>query len=144
MTAVCSNNVRVFVPTMTGCGLMICIVLNFGVITLASREDLRFLVVAFVVVNMLVHGVILFFCKHASQPAIHTQAALDYWKEQLHDKLERRQLKVLREFGFWIGPFFSAKRSTASDIFQTILEYTVNLLHNIMFVNLGDIDVKND
>lgn len=128
MTEGCNQAVRTFVPTMTGCGMVVCISLNFGIITLADREDIRIIVLAFLIINVVVHGIIMFFCKHASNPAITTQKTLEYWAGQLREKLERRQLKAMRQFGFWIGPFFSAKRSTALDIFASILEYTVNLL----------------
>lgn len=120
--------VHFFVPCMTGTGIVICSIINYGILSCFDDEEVRLIIFSGIVLVGVIHCLILFFCKHASNPAILTKSMIQYWKGKLSGRLERRQFRSMRTLGFTIGPFFGAKRSTALDIMDTIVDCTISLL----------------
>ncbi|CAL8145633.1 unnamed protein product [Orchesella dallaii] len=123
-----NRNVQIFIPTMSTVGMLLCVVLNYAIIKVNDRGDLKIFLLMGTFVLVTVNTLIFFFGHHASQPLIHSSEMIVFWKEKLRGKLERRQVRCMRPIGFTLGAFFMAKRDTALDINDIILNTTINCL----------------
>lgn len=128
MMTPCNYNVQLFIPTMAGVGIVLCIFLNFAILSLYHRADIRILFWLAVNTSLAIHWLIQFFCLHASLPAVYTEKTIDYLKAHVRGKMEKRQVWAMMPFGFSMGVFFKTKQTTALDMFQNILSYTASLM----------------
>ncbi|CAL8097810.1 unnamed protein product [Orchesella dallaii] len=121
-------NVRVFIPGMAAVGMALCVVCNYIILTMYDKEYFQ-LFAAFGAIVLLCAGwLIAFFCHHASLPLIYTEATIQHWKQILSSNLARRKLRTMRTIGFTLGPFFMAKRGTALDMLNTIIDTTISVV----------------
>lgn len=123
-----NQNMAVFLPTLAGVGIILCIVGNYGSITFYDRDDLRVIWCAAVTFTICIYWMILFFCHHAATPLIYTEETIRYWKGKLCEKLERKQVRAMMTYGFTLGPFFRVKPITAFDIMDAILNNSITFL----------------
>lgn len=151
LITVSNKSVESYVPVMTGVGMSICVVVNFTMIkainyiqevVVAIREGrqefskqitqvLIFCHLGIVTGGLLVIvmiGLIVFFCAHASQPALHSEKYIHFWRYQHLPALERRQARAMKDIAFQLGPFFKARTDTALKISHKILDLTITLL----------------
>ncbi|CAL8145640.1 unnamed protein product [Orchesella dallaii] len=123
-----NRNVHVFIPTMATVGMLLCVILNYGIIKLHDREEMRIFVFMAIFILVAINTLIFFLCHHASQPMIHTSEMILFWKGKLKGELEKRQVRCMRPIGFTLGAFFLAKRDTALEMNDIILNATINVL----------------
>ncbi|CAL8112068.1 unnamed protein product [Orchesella dallaii] len=123
-----NNDVEAFVPTMAAVGMMLCIIFNYAVLTLHSNPEMQMFLLEGLLLFVAINFMILFLCHHASLPLINTTETSWFWKGRQTRKLERTQLRCMRPFGFKLGRFFYAKRDTALEINDIILNVTITLL----------------
>jgi len=152
LITVSNKSVEAFVPVMTTVGMSICIVCNFTMIHVlnylkdlvndvrnGSKEYTRhiqeiiiigYLAIAVMfILDCIIVGIVIFFCKHASQPRLHFQKYIHIWRNcQLLPKLEKRQARAMREICFMLGTFFKASEDTALRILHKILDLTITML----------------
>lgn len=124
----CNYNVELFIPVMSGVGMALCVFLNFAISSLYSQTHLWILCLLALNINIAIHWLIEFLCLHASLPAIYTEKTIHYLRQNVSGSIAKRQVRAMRGFGFSMGAFFTAKRRTAIDMFQTIITYTASLL----------------
>lgn len=124
----CNYNVSVFIPSMAAVGMVFCIFLNYAVLSLYHRTDMRLLFCVAFNLNGAIHWLIQFFCLHASLPKLYTEETIHVFKANVKRKEIKRQVHAMRSFGFSLGGFFIAKKRTGLDMFETILSYTTTLL----------------
>jgi len=123
-----SKRVNVFITCMAGVGMAFCIACNFVYLTMYNAEDQQLFYGCAFGVIVCINGLIIFFCHHASLPLVYTEETILHWRGVQLSKLERKMYKTLIPFGFTLGPFFLAKRSTALDLMATIFNCTITLL----------------
>ncbi len=123
-----NRNMTVFIPTLAGVGIILCIVGNFGCISFYDRGDLRIIWCATVCFAICIYFMIMFLSHHAARPLVFTEKTIRYWKGRLVEKLERRQVRAMMAYGFTMGPFFQVKSITAFDIMDSILNHSINFL----------------
>ncbi|CAL8068625.1 unnamed protein product [Orchesella dallaii] len=124
----CNRNLEMYVPTMAGVGMTFCVIFNYGLLTLHNNEKWMFSLFVALFILIVINGLILFLCQHASLPLAHTTNTIRYWKGCLTRKLDKRQLRCMRPFGFKLGRFFYVKRDTALEMNDIILNVTISLL----------------
>ncbi|CAL8098258.1 unnamed protein product [Orchesella dallaii] len=120
--------VRVFIPAMAGVGMAFCVACNYVCLKMYDNDEVIIFVVCAFGVIICVYALILFLCAHASLPLMYTEETIHYWKGELFRKIQRKQCKAMISFGFTLGPFFMAKKRTALDMMDTILNYTITIL----------------
>ncbi|CAL8136938.1 unnamed protein product [Orchesella dallaii] len=118
----------VFVPTMTAVGIVMCVIINYGLITMRDSNEIRTLIYLSIIPLVCINAIILFLCYHASLPLINTSNLISYWKLKLSGKLDKTLIRGMRPAGFKLGRFFYAKRETALEINNIILNATISLL----------------
>ncbi|CAL8136936.1 unnamed protein product [Orchesella dallaii] len=118
----------VFVPTMTAVGILMCTIINYGLITMRDNTEIRTLMYVSLIPLVCINAIILFLCHHGSLPLINTSNLISYWKGKLRGKLDKILLRGMRPAGFRLGRFFFTKRETALDINDIILNATISLL----------------
>lgn len=123
-----NRNMNVFIPTLTGVSIILCIVGNYGYISFYDREDLRIIWFAAICFALYIYFMIMFLCHHAAKPLIFTEETIRYWKRTLIEKLARRQVRAMMTYGFTMGPFFKVKSITAFDIMDNIINHTIKFL----------------
>ncbi|CAL8083995.1 unnamed protein product [Orchesella dallaii] len=124
----CNENVQVFIPTMAFVGILHCTTFTYTLLTMYNREEFRLLFPSIALFLVCINILVLFFCKHASLPLIYTEETIHFWKGVLKGKLERRLCNSMQPFGFTLGVFFHAKRETALQMNDIILNSTITLL----------------
>ncbi|CAL8112112.1 unnamed protein product [Orchesella dallaii] len=128
MMDMCNGDVEAFVPTMAGVGMMLCIIFNYALLTLHNHTELRMFLFAGFLLFVVINFFILFLCHHASLPLINTTETIWFWKGRQARKLEKKQLRCMRPFGFKLGRFFYSKKDTALEMNDIILNCTISLL----------------
>ncbi|CAL8132806.1 unnamed protein product [Orchesella dallaii] len=123
-----NRNVEVYVPTMLTVGMTFCIIFNYSIVTLHTRKDMQILILAAIFILVAINGLIHFLCYHASLPLIHTTSTIMYWKGCLVAKLEKKQVRCMRPFGFKLGHFCYTKSDTALKMNDVIINATITLL----------------
>ncbi|CAL8083989.1 unnamed protein product [Orchesella dallaii] len=123
-----NKNEQVFIPTMATVGILLCTIFNYTLLTMYDKEEFRLLFPPIALFLVSTNVLILFFCHHASLPLIYTEETIHFWKGVLIGKLEGRQVKSMQPFGFTLGAFFHAKRETALEMNDIILNNTITLL----------------
>ncbi|CAL8112108.1 unnamed protein product, partial [Orchesella dallaii] len=118
-----NSDVEAFVPTMAAVGMMICIIFNYAILT-----QMQMIIIAGIFLFVVINFLIIFLCHHASLPLINTTETILYWKGRQTKKLEKSQLRCMRPFGFKLGRFFYAKKNTALEMNDIILNCTISLL----------------
>lgn len=125
----CIYNVKIFLPTLAAAGVILAVALNFGLLYLRNWQEIRLIYYVSSYVAISNYWLIQFFSLHACLPAIYSENAIKEMMTQSRQiKLEQKQVRALKPFGFSLGVFVVVKRRTALDNFQSILDYTVILL----------------
>lgn len=124
----CNKNSQAFVPAMTAVGISLCVIAIYCCLKFYTHTEFRVLVIFDGIICILIHWLIFFLCFHASQPAENSAELIHFWKSKELSVLRRRQARALYVYGFWIGPFCQAKKRTALDIMECIVDYTATLL----------------
>ncbi|CAL8127732.1 unnamed protein product [Orchesella dallaii] len=123
-----NKNVEIFIPAMTCVGMLLCIGMNYSIILLYDRGDLRGFICIEAFVDICINILILFFCHHAILPMNYTNDILLQWQKILTKKVDRKQIQNMRPFGFKLGPFSYVKRETALEINDIIINTTITLI----------------
>ncbi|CAL8112128.1 unnamed protein product [Orchesella dallaii] len=123
-----NRTVDIFVPTMVIVGMLICVMFNYTIISMYDREDFRLFIAIGSCLLLCINTLIIFLCKHASLPLVLTSKTIMFWKGRLTGSVAKRQVRCMRPLGFTMGRFFYAKRDTALEINDVILNVTISLL----------------
>ncbi|CAL8112154.1 unnamed protein product [Orchesella dallaii] len=123
-----NKGVETFVPTTTAVGMTICVTLNYILLTMYDEEDFRLFVGPSISVLVSINALILFLCKHASLPLTYTSETILFWKGQLTGRLGRKQVYCMRPTGLKFGKYYFAKRDTALEINDAVVNATITLL----------------
>ncbi|CAL8084001.1 unnamed protein product [Orchesella dallaii] len=128
LMATSNKNVQVFIPTMAFVGIMLCTIFSYALLTMYDNPEFQFMFPVIALFLVSINFLVLFFCEHASLPLIYTEETIRFWKGMLKGKLEKRLVTSMQPFGFTLGAFFLAKRGTALEINDIILNNTISLL----------------
>ncbi|CAL8112130.1 unnamed protein product [Orchesella dallaii] len=126
--SISNKTVDVFGPTMAIVGMLICVLFNYTIISMYDREDFKLFIGMGICLLVCINTLILFMCKHAAMPLILTSDTITFWIGKLRGPVEKRQVRCMRPVGYTLGGFFYAKRDTALEINDIILNLTINLL----------------
>ncbi|CAL8145658.1 unnamed protein product [Orchesella dallaii] len=123
-----NKNLDPFIPIMAAVGMLICVTFNYALITLHDRKGFEAIVAMIGLLLVAVNFLVDFFCKVACLPLEYSNELIQYWSGQLLGKVEKRQLKSMRPAGLTLGEFFIAKRETALEMNDIILNTTISFL----------------
>lgn len=128
MMTPCNYNVSVLIPAMAGVGVVSAVMLNFGIVVLRSRNDLRVFFCVGIYLSVNIQWLIQFFCLHACLPSVYSEKTIQHMKKVIRKKVEHRIIRGMKPYGFSMGGFFTMKRATALDMLESISDYTMSLL----------------
>ncbi|CAL8084102.1 unnamed protein product [Orchesella dallaii] len=119
---------EIFVPTMVFVGMIFCIFSLYACLTMYNVPQFRLMMpfCCFLAFSMPIF--IAFFAKHASLPLLYSHLTLRFWQEKTVSRVERKQLKALKEVGFEVGNIVKATNLMALQMMDVILNYTITLL----------------
>jgi len=129
-TNISNENMRVFLPTLAGVGIALCVVSNCVAILLFDRSEFIVKMIWFSALGILIciYFLVMTLCHHASMPLVYSQECIAFWRGELKSLLGRKQVRAMKPYGFTMGPIFVVKKRTALDIMDAIFNYSVTFL----------------
>ena len=124
LTKIANEQASLFIPVLQGVQIVFCVWANFGL--LKFNKVLDIILILFLFASTVAFEILdLILLRYGALPVVISQEFIWFWKGERIGKVERKQLRSVKNVGYFMGTFFLIKNRSAMDVLDTIFSYTV-------------------